>query len=72
MFSTTNYLFAAFLQSKEGGDNRIVKVDKLRPGKAKFYFNITPEDAEKFKIDFHNSVGMEFENFRKKTIDLAY
>lgn len=72
MYSTVNYLFATYLQTKEGGGHKITKVEKLRPGKAKFYFEIKPEDAENLQMRFHQSVCSEFESLRKATIDLAY
>jgi len=72
MFATVNYLFAAYLQTQEAGGHKIAKVEKLRPGKAKFFFNLTEEEAEKAQMRFHSSVCSEFEALRKKTIDLAY
>lgn len=72
MFSTVNYLFATYLQTKEGGGLKIAKIEKIRPGKARFYFDITEKEAEQKQFDFHNSVCSEFESIRKQTIDLAY
>ncbi len=72
MYYTVNYLFAAFLQTKAGGGHRIQKVEKVRPGKAKFYFDLTKEEVDGWQLKFHNSCCMEFEATRKKTIDLAY
>lgn len=72
MWHTVNYLFATYLQTKEGGNHKIEKVEKMRPGKAKFYFNITQEEAEKFQLQFHGSSCAEFEATRKSTIDLCY
>ena len=72
MYYTVNYLFATFLQTKQGGSHRIQRVEKLRPGKAKFYFDLTKEDAEQIQLQFHNSCCSEFETTRKATIDLAY
>ena len=72
MFETVNYLFAAFLQTKDGGSHRVVRVEKLRPGKAKFYFDITPAEAEELQFRFHQSAALEFENKRRATMDLAY
>ena len=72
MYSTTNYLFAAFLQTSEGGDYKMSKVVKIKPGKAVFYFDLTKEKADDLKMKFHNSVCWEFEDKRKKTISLAY
>jgi len=72
VYYTVNYLFATYLQTIECGSNRLVKVEKLRPGKAKFYFDITPEEADKMQYQFHNSSCAEFERLRKQTIDLAY
>jgi hypothetical protein len=71
-FHTVNYLFASYLQTREGGGHKIVRVEKVKPGKAKFYFNISDEDAKKLQLSFHNSVCSEFEQIRKLTIDLAY
>ena len=71
-YYTVNYLFASYLQTKEGGEHKIVKVDKVRPGKAQFYFDLTKEEAEKVKLKFHNSCCSEFEQIRKQTIDLCY
>lgn len=71
-FWTVNYLFATYLQTKEGGGLKIVKIEKLRPGKARFYFDLTPAEAEKAQIKYHNSSCAEFESLRKATIDLAY
>jgi len=72
MHYTVNYLFAAYLQTQEGGGHKILKVEKVRPGKAKFYFKISSEQAEKIQLKFHNSIASEFERIRKLTIDLAY
>jgi len=72
MFYTVNYLFATYLQTKEAGSHKISKVEKLRPGKAKFYFEITPDQAEQLQFNFHQSICSEFESLRKQTINLAY
>jgi len=72
MFYTVNYLFAAYLQTEDGGGHKIKKVEKVRIGKARFYFDITPEMGEELKMKFHNSCCMEFETIRKSTISLAY
>lgn len=72
MYYTVNYLLASYLQTQEGGAHKIVKVEKMRPGKAKFYFDVPPEEAEKIQLRFHNSSCSEFEQIRKQTIDLAY
>lgn len=71
-FYTVNYLFATYLQTKEGGGFKIAKIEKVRPGKAKFYFDIDPEQAEQIQLKFHNSICSEFEQIRKLTIDLCY
>ena len=71
-FFTVNYLFATYLQTKEGGGRKIVKIEKIRPGKARFYFDITASEAEQIQVKFHNSSCSEFEALRKSTIDLAY
>lgn len=72
MFFTVNYLFASYLQTREAGGHKIVRVEKVKPGKAKFYFNISEDEAKKLQLDFHNSICSEFEQIRKLTIDLAY
>lgn len=72
MWYTVNYLFAAYLQTKTAGENKVQKVEKVRPGKAKFYFDLTKEEVDAQQLKFHNSCCMEFEAVRKKTIDLAY
>lgn len=72
MFSTVNYLFATYLQTKEAGGHKIVKIEKIRPGKARFFFEIAPDAAEILQMKFHQSVCSEFEALRKQTIDLAY
>jgi len=72
MFVTVNYLFAAFLQTEPGGRHKILKVEKVRTGKAKFFFDIDEKTAEEAKLKFHNSCCAEFEKIRKQTIDLAY
>jgi hypothetical protein len=72
MFETVNYLLAAYLQTKEGGSYKVAKVEKLRPGKAKFFFNIDPNMAEELQFKFHQSVCLEFEQKRRATMDLAY
>jgi hypothetical protein len=72
MYGTVNYLFATYLQTKEGGGHKIAKIEKIRPGKARFYFDIKPDEAEKLQMSFHGSVCSEFESLRKATIDLAY
>ena len=72
MYYTVNYLLAAYYQTAEGGSNAIDHVEKINPGRAKFYFNITKEEAEKIKFKFHNSCCIRFEQIRQNTIDLAY
>jgi hypothetical protein len=72
MFATVNYLFAAYLQTKEGGGYKIAKIEKIRPGKAKFYFEISDAEAEERQLAFHKSSCSEFEAMRKATINLAY
>lgn len=72
LYVTVNYLFAAYLQTGEAGGRKIIKVEKVRPGKAKFFFELPEEEAERLKLQFHNSVCSEFERHRKYTIDLAY
>ena len=71
-YFTVNYLFATYLQTREGGSHKISKVEKMRPGKAKFYFEISPDQAEQLQFQFHQSVCAEFESLRKATINLAY
>lgn len=72
MYKTSNYLFATYLQTKECGEINIQKVEKIRPGRAYFYFNITSDQAEEYKLKFHSSICLEFEELRKKTISLAF
>lgn len=72
MFNTTNYLFAAYLQTEEGGRHRIQKVERLRPGRAKFHFDIDKVEAEELNLKFRNSCCCEFESARKNTIGLAF
>ena len=72
MYKTTNYLFAAYLQTKEGGGRKINKVERIKPGRAIFFFDIDDEVAQGLKVKFHESVCYEFEETRKKTISLAY
>jgi hypothetical protein len=71
-FWTVNYLFATYLQTTEAGSNKIVKVEKIKAGKAKFYFDIPKSKADELQLAFHRSVCNEFESLRKATIDLAY
>jgi len=71
-FVTVNYLLATYLQTEAGGRHKIKKVEKIRTGKAKFFFDITDAEAEKIKLKFINSCCSEFETVRKQTIDLAY
>jgi len=72
MFATVNYLFATYLQTKEAGGHKIVKIEKLRPGKARFFFELSQEESTRLQMQFHQSVCSEFEALRKATIDLAY
>lgn len=72
MYYTVNYLFAAYLQTRVGGGHKIQKVEKVRPGKAKFYFDLSKEEIDSCQLKFHNSCCVEFEAMRKATIDLAY
>jgi len=71
-FYTVNYLFATYLQTSEAGRHKVQRVEKIRPGKAKFYFDITEELAKELQLKFHNSVCAEFEALRKSSIDMAY
>lgn len=71
-YYTVNYLFAAYLQHPAGGGYRVVRVEKVRPGKAKFYFEIDRAAADALFLKFHASDLLEFETIRKRTIDLAY
>ncbi len=71
-YVTVNYLFASYLQTSEAGSHKIQKVEKVRNGKAKFFFDLTEEDANKLKLKWTNSTCAEFERARKLTIDLAY
>lgn len=71
-FWTVNYLFASYLQTKEAGGHKISRIEKLKPGKARFYFSVTKEQAEVLQVQYHNSVCSEFESIRKATIDLCY
>ena len=71
-YVTVNYLFAAYLQTSEAGSHKIVKVIKVRDGKAKFYFNLTEKEADDLKLKWTSSICSEFERLRKLTIDLAY
>jgi hypothetical protein len=72
LYCTVNYLFASYLQTADGGHHKIKKVEKIRAGKAKFFFDITEPQADELKLKFHNSACSEFERFRKYTIDLSY
>ena len=72
MYVTVNYLFAAYLQTSEAGRHKIVKMDKIKLGRAKFYFDVTQDEAEKIQLKFHGSICAEFESLRKQTISLAY
>lgn len=71
-FWTVNYLFATYLQTKEAGSHRVAKIEKIKPGKARFHFDISKEKAELLQVQFHNSICSEFEAIRKSTIDLCY
>ena len=71
-YVTVNYLFAAYLQTSEAGGHKVVRVERIRPGKAKFFFNVSEEQAGHLKLQFHNSICSEFERHRKYTIDLSY
>jgi len=72
VYYTVNYLFASYLQTVGGGSHKVARVEKIRPGKAKFYFDISLEKANEIQLRFHNSCCCEFEKVRKLTIDLAY
>lgn len=72
LYWTVNYLFAAYLQTREAGGNKIARVEKIKPGKAKYFFDISPDLAEKHQLAYHQSVCSEFESIRKATIDLSY
>jgi len=71
-YVTLNYLFAAYLQTSEAGGHRIKKVEIVKRGKAKFFFDITEEEASRLKLEWHNSICSEFERIRKYTIELSY
>ena len=71
-YVTVNYLFASYLQTSEAGSHKIQRVEKIRAGKAKFFFNLTEEEASGLKLQWTNSICAEFERMRKLTIDLAY
>jgi hypothetical protein len=70
-YVTVNYLFATYLQTKAGGNHRIVKIEKVRKGKSKFFFNLSEEEADRLKVQYHNSDVAEFERLRRQTIELA-
>lgn len=72
MYYTVNYLFAAYLQTKTGGEYAISRVEKVSVGKAKYFFDITSDEAEKRKFEFSQSDFLRFEQIRRSTIDLAY
>ena len=72
LYCTVNYLFASYLQTEEGGSHKIIRVEKIRQGKAKFFFDLTEKEADRIKLKFHNSTCSEFERYRKYTIDLSY
>lgn len=69
---TVNYLFAAYLQHPTGGGHKVVRVEKVRPGKARFYFDLDRTVADALFLKFHDSDLLAFETIRKRTIDLAY
>lgn len=71
-YVTVNYLFASYLQTSEAGSHKIKKVEKIKPGKAKFFFEITEEQATELKHRFHDSVCSEFERCRRYIIDLSH
>lgn len=71
-YCTVNYLFAAYLQTKEAGSHTLVRFEKIHRGKAKFFFAISEEQADTLKLQFHQSACSEFERLRKYTIDLSY
>jgi hypothetical protein len=71
-YVTVNYLFAAYLQTSEAGNHKIVRVEKIKPGKAKFFFSITEDQVIELKFRFNESVCSEFERCRRHTIDLSY
>lgn len=71
-YYTVNYLFATYLQHPAGGSHRVTRVEKVRPGKARFYFDLDRKVAEELALQFHDSPLMQFETLRKHTIDLAY
>jgi hypothetical protein len=60
------------LQTREAGSHKIVKVEKIKAGKAKFYFAISKKLADELQLAYHKSVCSEFEALRKQTIDLCY
>lgn len=72
LYCTVNYLFAAYLQTKEAGEKRMIRFEKVRAGKAKFFFELSDKEAERLKLQFHHSICFEFERLRKATIDLSY
>ena len=53
MYNTVNYLFAAYLQTPDGGNHSIYKVKKIRPGKAEFVFDITEEVLALFELSVY-------------------
>lgn len=71
-YVTVNYLFATYLQTKEAGSLPVLRVEKIRDGKAKFFFEITETQAEDLKVKWANSSCSEFERLRRHTIELAY
>ena len=71
-FMTVNYLLATYLQTKEGGGHKIAKTVVIKPGKARFYFDIKEEEGREAHLRFVNSVCSEFESLCKHTIDLCY
>lgn len=69
MHETTDIWFAAFLMYK---NIKISKYEKIEHRKGKYYFNLTDEQWNNYKLEFNNSELIKFKGLVEQVKDLVY
>lgn len=66
---TTDLWFSSFLLLKN------IKIDKyevISRGKGKYFFNLSDEDWQKYKLEFNNSEVVKYKSTFEQLKDLVY